>query len=92
MWVVNPARGGQKELSAATAERAWQEAAAAARQAAAAGGGDASQAGDQGLPPPPHFEVAYVKSSEAALRQIQKELGRIKWALPHPAAAAPTCL
>lgn len=66
---MNPARGGQKELSAATAERAWQE--------AAAGGG--SQDGDEALPPPPHFEVAYVKSCEAALRQIQKELGRVKW-------------
>ncbi|KAL4450230.1 hypothetical protein ABPG77_010899 [Micractinium sp. CCAP 211/92] len=85
LWVVNPARGGQKELSAATAERAWQEAATAARRAAAAGGG--SQDGDEALPPPPHFEVAYVKSCEAALRQIQKELGRVK-----DRARAPTVL
>lgn len=72
--MVNPARGGQKELSTATAERTWQEAAAGRHAAAASGGQD----GDQGLAPPPHFEVTYVKSNEAALKQIRRELGRIK--------------
>lgn len=33
MWVVNPARGGQKEVTAAVAERAWSEAQEAAREA-----------------------------------------------------------
>ena len=70
--MVNPARGGQRELSGAVAERAWQEAAAAAVGAAAEG------SGTQEGPPAPVFEVAYVKSEEAALRQIQKELTRIK--------------
>ncbi len=74
LWVVNPARGGQKELSGGAAERAWSEAAAAlAAEAAAAGSGSQVE-----TPPPPKFEVAYVKSGEAALKQIQRELGRIK--------------
>lgn len=78
LWVVNPARGGQKELSGGAAERAWAEAAAAAAvEQAAVAGGSGSQA-PEAQAPPPHFEVAYVKSGEAALKQIQRELGRIK--------------
>jgi hypothetical protein len=79
LWVVNPARGGQRELSGAAAERAWQEAAAGAlaeqMQQQSPGGQPQSQ---QQVEAPPMFEVAYVKSSEAALKQLQKELGRIK--------------
>ncbi|PRW20477.1 DNA polymerase epsilon catalytic subunit A [Chlorella sorokiniana] len=83
LWVVNPARGGQKELSGGAAERAWSEAAAAlAAEAAATGSGSQVE-----TPPPPRFEVAYVKSGEAALKQIQRELGRIK-----DRARAPTVL
>lgn len=74
LWVVNPARGGQKELSGGVAERAWSEA-AAALSAEAAETGSGSQVE---TPPAPGFEVAYVKSGEAALKQIQRELGRIK--------------
>lgn len=74
LWVVNPARGGQKELSGGAAERAWSEAAAAlVAEAAETGSGSQVE-----TPPPPRFEVAYVKSGEAALKQIQRELGRIK--------------
>jgi hypothetical protein len=81
LWVVNPARGGQRELSGAAAERAWQEAAAGAlaeqmqQQSQQSPGG---QPQSQEQLAPPAFEVAYVKSSEAALKQLQKELGRIK--------------
>jgi len=32
VWVVNPARGGQREVTAPAIERAWQEAQEAARQ------------------------------------------------------------
>ena len=79
VWVVNPARGGQKELSGGAAERTWAEAAAAAAaEAAAAEGGSGSQAPEAA--PAPHFEVAYVRSGEAALKAIQRELGRIRWA------------
>lgn len=75
LWVVNPARGGQKELSGGAAERTWADAAAAlAADAAAEGSGSQVE-----TPPPPRFEVAYVKSGEAALKQIQRELSRIKW-------------
>lgn len=76
VWVVNPARGGQRELSGAAAERAWQEAAAAQFEQQQQQGAALGEA--EGPPPAPHFELAYVKSEEAALRQIQKELGRIK--------------
>lgn len=31
IWVVNPARGGQREVNTAAADRVWQEAAEEAR-------------------------------------------------------------
>lgn len=75
VWVVNPARRGQQELAAATLDAKWAEAAA---DAAAEGDADAAS-----LPPMerPAFEVAYVRSQEAALKQLQRELRRIRWAL-----------
>ena len=85
VWVVNPARGGQRELSGAAAERAWAEAAAAEGRQGGGGGGGSPGAGptqsqQQGEEREvPAFEVAYVRSQEAALKQVQKELGRIRW-------------
>lgn len=81
--MVNPARGGQKELGGGAAERAWTETAAAlaseqAAAAAAEGSGSQEQEGVEAPAPAPAFEVAYVKSNEAALKQIQRELGRIR--------------
>jgi hypothetical protein len=75
VWVVNPARRGQAELSDAIAKKAWEEV------AAAGDGGDpqvASQRRQVSEEAPPLFEVAYVRSQEAALKQLQKELGRIR--------------
>jgi hypothetical protein len=86
VWVVNPARRGQQELAAATLEAKWAEAAA---DAAAEGDADAAS-----LPPMerPAFEVAYVRSQEAALKQLQRELRRIRCAAVQPAATSATRL
>ena len=79
VWVVNPARGGQRELSGAAAERAWAEAAAAAAaEATEEGASQAERQRREWEREPPLFEVAYVRSQEAALKQLQRELGHIK--------------
>jgi DNA polymerase epsilon subunit 1 len=77
VWVVNPARGGQKEVNAAAAARAGEDAAAAAA-AAAAEEGEGEGEGDAAPPACPRFEVAYVRSAAAAAKALQRLLARIK--------------
>ncbi|GAB4815178.1 hypothetical protein N2152v2_002224 [Parachlorella kessleri] len=69
MWVVNPARGGQREVTAPATERAWQEAQEAARQELEQGEEELPP-----LPPTPAFEVVFTKSLAEAYKAIQRTL------------------
>ena len=75
VWVVNPARGGQREVTTAVMDRSWNEArdmlSAELQQR------DAEEEAVE-LLEAPRCEVVYARSSEAALKGMQKLLTRIK--------------
>lgn len=75
VWVVNPARGGQREVTTGVMERSWNEARDALSSEL-----QQRDAEDEAveLPEAPRCEVTYVRSSEAALKALQKLLARIK--------------
>jgi len=75
VWVVNPARGGQREITAGIMDRAWNE----ERDSFSAQmqGTDAEEEPLE-LPEAPRCEVTYVRSFDVALKALQKLLGRIK--------------
>jgi DNA polymerase epsilon subunit 1 len=75
VWVVNPARGGQREITSGMMDRAWNE----ERDSFSAQmqGTDAEEEPLE-LPEAPRCEVVYVRNFDIALKALQKLLGRIK--------------
>ena len=75
VWVVNPARGGQREITSGMIDRAWNE----ERDSFSAQmqGTDAEEEPLE-LPEAPRCEVVYVRNFDVALKALQKLLGRIK--------------
>lgn len=67
-WIVNPARGGAKEVTSAAVERAWRE----ARDTLVA----TTTIHTTTLPD--RFEVSYVRSTEVALKNLQRILARLR--------------
>lgn len=78
VWVVNPARSGQREITAGMMDRAWNE--ETDSFSAQMQGTDAEEEPLE-LPEAPRCEVIYVTSFEVALKALQKLLGRIKYVL-----------
>ncbi len=75
VWVVNPARNGQREITSGMMDRTWNE----ERDSFSAQmqGTDAEEEPLE-LPEAPRCEVTYVRSFDVALKALQKLLGRIK--------------
>jgi hypothetical protein len=75
VWVVNPARSGQREVTSGMMDRAWNE----ERDSFSAQmqGTDAEEEPLE-LPEAPRCEVTYVRSFDIALKALQKLLERIK--------------
>jgi len=69
MWIVNPARGGQREVTSAVMERAWGEMHEVLT---------AELDAEVELEEVPRCEVAYVRTPEAAVKAMQKLLARVK--------------
>lgn len=74
VWVVNPARGGQREVGPAALERSWQEVAAEIREQHEAEGLSEAELSSVA----PTFLVAYVRGDDAALTALQRALRGFK--------------
>ena len=75
VWVVNPARAGQREVTGAVMDRAWNEAREALSLEL-----QRREAEEEPveLPEAPRCEVVYVRSTEAAVKALRRLLTRIK--------------
>lgn len=75
VWMVNPARGGQKEVSGPALDRAWSEMTTHMQEEHAEKQGDGEVLD---LPARPRFEVAYARTEGVAFKAVQRLLNGIK--------------
>jgi hypothetical protein len=76
IWIVNPARGGQKEITASILSKTWDESVALCiSDMAEAVSSDAFD------PDAPEYDVTFIKKKDAAVKEIRKDLRSIRYVL-----------
>lgn len=74
IWVVNPARGGQKEITSVTLAKAWDESVALCISDM-----EDVVTSDTFDPDAPEYDVTFVKKKEAAVKELRKTLRSIRY-------------